>query len=979
MNTNTIKKIIGLFIAVATWIVFYKTAHPSVAFWDCGEVAAAANALQVPHPPGSPVYTLFGRIFAMLPIAENIGFRINLLSVTVSAFSALLLYLTIIRIIENFGGRDYKDIFSALLTYIPAAIGALAFSFGHSFWFNGTESEIYALNTFVFTAIVYFGLLWNEKADEQDNLKYLFMIAFLVGVSTAIRMVGVLAITPIAMLIIFRKYVDDEQAIKKTGYIFLAHAAILLIIAAILWNGETSTTPPSQSEYQDFDMKFKMIMIVVSAVFMAAFWKKVFNRNSVYIAIIIGVVSKFIIYDGIFKKIPVILEALAGESSTLAVVFMAVILGVLGYGVFYGVKHKKPFIHIIAMSILFIIIGYSSYTIIIIRAKQSPPMNENDPKNFTELVSYLNREQYGDFPTFKRRFATEQHQMGVYSNYSSDLDFLWKYQMNHMMTRYILWTYGGRESWDQDAGPNIYPFNGAGNILGKLFNLKFAGDAHNSFFGIPFIIGLLGIYFHFRKDWKMATVILLMFVFVSYLFAFYQNQQEPQPRERDKFYATMGYVYAIWIGIGVRGLLDFIGKKVKSVPQFQAASVLVLVLGVLFVPARMLQANYHEHDRSRNWSPWDYAYNILQSCAPNAILFTNGDNDTFPVWYLQDVEGVRRDVRICCLSLANIAWYNKQLKNLEPYGTPKVPMTLTDEQLEEIQNQPLQWQAQDVTLPVPKEVFKEFGVTDTSLINKGGITWRMNPTISYGDAGFLRFQDVIVKDVIMATKWQRPIQFVISGDNSKIGLNDYMRIEGLTYRLVPFKSDHNSESVDEPLLRKQLFEPNPSYSKEYKPGFKFRGFNDPTIFYDDNQQRYVSSNRNPFISLALYYHRISEDAKAIEALDQMEKTIPHNVVPLDYKFLYDLCTIYRACGGMNQYNKFSKEIEQITLKKIDENITDTDAFRILLDIYETTKQYEKAIGLMNKISIQYPGDPSIKAQIDRYKALMQSSVDTSKK
>lgn len=969
MNTITIKRIFGFFIAVATWIVFYNTAHPSVAFWDCGEVAAAASALQVPHPPGSPMYTLLGRIFAMLPIAENIGFRVNLLSVTVSAFSSLLLFLTLVRIIENFGGRDYKNTFSSLLTYIPAAIGALAFSFSHSFWFNGSESEIYALNTFVFTAIIYFGLLWNEKADEPDNLKYIFMIVFLVGISTAIRMVGVLAITPIAMLIIFRKFIDDEKATQKTGYILLAHGAVLLIVAAILWNGETGNTPPSQVEYQDFDMKFKMIMVVISAAFMGAFWKKVFNKNSVYIAIIIGVVSKFIIYDGIFKKIPVLLELLAGDSSTVAVILMAVLLGGLGYGIYYGAKHNKHAIHIISMSIFLIIVGYSSYTMIIIRAKQSPPMNENDPKSFSDLISYLNRDQYGDFPTFKRRFATENHQMGVYSNYTSDLDFMWKYQMNHMMTRYILWSYGGRESWDQDAGPNIYPFNGVGNIIGSAFNIKFAGDGHNSFFGIPFIIGLLGIYFHFRKDWKMASVILLLFIFVSYLFAFYQNQQEPQPRERDKFYATVCFVFAIWIGIGARGIVDFIGKKVKQESTAKFAAMATLTLLVLLVPFRMLQANYHEHDRSRNHSPWDYAYDILQSCQPDAILFTNGDNDTFPLWYLQDVEGIRRDVRVCCLSLANISWYNKQLKNREPYGAKKVPMNLSDDELDAIQSQPTQWQAQDVSLPVPKDVLKEFGVTDTAVINKGAISWRLNPTINYGDMGFLRFQDVIVKDIIEANKWERPIQFVISGDNAKIGLNDYMRVEGLTYRLVPIKAERNGELVNEPVLWKNLMEENPSYSKEYKPGFKFRGFNDSTIFYDDNQQRYISSLRNPFISLALNFHRKGDNAKALEVMDRMEKILPHKLITMDYRYFYDITTIFRACGGMKQYATYAKEIEAEALKKIAENPADTEAFRVLLDIYESLKDYDKAIGILNRVQMMYPNDPSIKAQISRYESL----------
>jgi len=971
MNTKSLNKIFGVIIAFITWIVFYNTLQPSVSFWDCGEVLAAANALQVPHPPGSPIFTLLGRIFAMLPIAENIAFRINILSVTVSAFSAMFLYLSIVKIIENYGGREYKSIAHALMTYIPAAIGALAFAFSHSFWFNGTESEIYSTNTLVFTAIIYFGLLWNEKADDPDNAKYIFIIAYLVGISTALRMFGVLAITPVVMIIIFRKYITDEEATKKTGLILLAHSAVLLIAAGLMWNNETSAVPPSPEEYQAFDLKFKMAMVGISLVFIAVYWKKLLNRNSVYIAIIIGVISKFIIYDGIFKKIPVLLETLAGDSTTLAFVLMLVLLSILGYGIYYGVKHNKSLVHILSMSIFLIILGYSSYTMIIIRARQAPPMNENEPKSFPELISYLNREQYGDFPTFKRRFATEAHQQGVYSNYSSDLDFLWKYQMNHMMTRYILWTYGGRDSWYQDAGPNVYPFNGVANIFSKMFNIHFAGEAHNSFFGIPFLIGLLGIYFHFRKDWKMASVVLLLFIFVSYLFAFYQNQQEPQPRERDKFYAAMGFVYAIWIGLGVKGIIDLIAEKQKSETGILAYA--VLGLGLIFIPGRMLQANYFEHDRSKNWVPWDYAYNLLQSCAPNAILFTNGDNDTFPVWYLQDVEGIRRDVRVANLSLINTPWYSKQLKNREPYGTAKIDMRFTDEQLDEIK--PTRWESQLVTIPVPKDVYKQFGVSDTAFTNRGSITWKMDPTINFGDIQAIRYQDIMVKEIIESNNWKRPVYFAVTGgDDSKIGLNEYLRMEGMALRLVPFKSNGKSpEFIEESIMKKQLFSDGVAPSKTYKPGFIFRGINDPGIFFDENQERLLQNYRNAFIRTAVHFQSNGNNQEAVASLDRMEKIIPRKYIKIDHRLLFDVANLYLTSGAFRQYSEIAKDVEKIALEILAQNPSDYSSYynpyRLLMDIYKKTSQYDKAINLMNKLKGFIPNDPTINAQIEKYKQM----------
>ena len=361
----------------------------------------------------------------------------------------------------------------------------------------------------------------------------------------------------------------------------------------------------------------------------------------------------FVTYPGVVKILPGIMTSIAADNIPVALLILAVIFGGLGYAVYYSTKTNKPTMHLVSMSLLFILLGFTSYTMIIIRSNQNPPMNENEPNDFSELVSYLNREQYGDFPIFKRRFATDPAQRGVYTNYSSDLDFFWRYQMNQMMTRYWLWNYAGRESWKQDAGADVKPFNNIVEPIGKIFNIDFNGLIGNSLYGIPFLIGLFGIYFHFRKDWKMAAIFMVLFIFMGYLTAFYQNQQQPQPRERDYFYVGAFFVYSIWIAIGLRGLIGLLQEKINRVSFRNAAVVTTLVLGIAFIPVRMLEANYYTHDRSKNWVPWDYSYNMLQSCAPNAILFTNGDNDTFPLWYLQDVEGVRRDVKIANLSLLN--------------------------------------------------------------------------------------------------------------------------------------------------------------------------------------------------------------------------------------------------------------------------------------------------------------------------------------
>jgi hypothetical protein len=971
-------QIIASIVFLFAGIVLIMTVQPSVSFWDCGEVSAAAYSLQIPHPPGSPFYTLLGRIFSMLPVAENIGLRINYLSVLASCFTVLFLYLVIVKLIENYRGKDYKSTGDALVTFISSAIGALAFAFSHSFWFNGTETEIYAVNTLNFAAIIYLGMLWNEKADKPDSTKYILLIAYLIGISTAIRTFGILTIVTVVMIIMFKKYVNDEAAMQKSGLILLGHILLLLVVVLFMWGGEKGTVPPSPDDFHAFDNKFKIILLAVSALYMAVFYKKIFTRNSIYIAIIIGAASKFIIFDGIVKKIPELLGSIAGNDAFIAALLIAILLGALGYAVYFSMKSERPTLHTVFLSIIFIFIGYTSYTMIIVRSNQKPPMNENEPNNFKELLTYLNREQYGDWPTFKRRFSSESNQQGIYTNYTSDLDFFWRYQMNHMMTRYILWTYAGRESWEQDAGPDIYPFNSIGNVIGKAFNIHFTGDFHSSFLGIPFIIGLIGLYYHFKKDWKMASAFIVLFVFVSYLFAFYQNQQEPQPRERDKFLAPLGFAFAIWIGIGIRGLYDYAVKKAKPVRLATVIGYAVLLLGFLFVPIRMLWANYNEHDRSKNWLPWDYAYNMLQSCAPNSVLFTNGDNDTFPLWYLQDVEGVRRDIRIANLSLINTPWYINQLKNYEPYGAKKVNIRFSNDEIQNLQ--PMEWRSQKVTIPVPREVlnsipsdvFIKLNLSDSAL-TKNEISFKMDPTIGNSQVSGVRVQDIMVKEIVEANNWQRPIYFAVTvDDQSRIGIGDYLRLEGLAYRLVPYKSPQ-VEFVNEDLMKKQLFNQPASFSKDYSPGFKFRGLNNNSIFYDDNQERMAQSYRTTFIRLAVYYSETNQKDKIAGILDLSEKLLPRTHVPMDYRLLYDVANLYKLAGKTNKYNSLANEIEKDALQAMKVNPGDVrsyyNPYRLLIDIYTNTKQYDKAIGVFTRLKEMYPDDKSIDSEISRLSGL----------
>lgn len=972
MNYKQINRIFAAIVFAISAIVLFSTVQPSVSFWDCGEFIASAFSLQVPHPPGAPLFTLLGRNFSMLPIAGNTALRINYISVLASAFSIMFLYLIAVKLIQNYRGKEPGNSIDGITTFICAAIGALAFSFSDTFWFNGVEAEVYASSTLLFSAITYLMLLWNEKADEKDNEKYILMLAYLIGLSTGVHLMSVLAIVSVVMMIMFRKYVADEKQLITSGKIFLGHAAVILIVAFILWGNQTDKSVPSPDQYRDFDTKFKMIMLAISALIMGVFWKKIFNRNSIYLPFIIGGAALFVTYPGIVKILPGIIANISGDHSATAIIVFAIILGALGYGVHYSVKNDKRTMHLAFMSVIFILLGFTTYTMIIIRSNQNPPMNENEPNDFSELVSYLNREQYGDFPIFKRRFANEPHQQVVYTNYDSDLDFWWRYQMNHMTTRYLLWNFAGREGWEQDAGPNIAPFNSIGNFIGRTFNINFAGDVSNSLYGIPFLIGLLGIYFHFRKDWKMAAIFMVLFIFMGYLTAFYQNQQQPQPRERDYFYVGAFFVYGLWISIGMRGLADIVRKKFGKSSFGKPAVFGLLALGVIFIPFNMLKTNYHTHDRSNNWVPWDYSYNILQSCAPNAVLFTNGDNDTFPLWYLQDVEGVRRDVKVVCLSLANTPWYIRELKHNDPYNVGTIKIRLTDRQIEQLGA--VQWNTHNVTIPIPPDInTTRMDIRDSSLIKNGSMTFTMNSTLDFGNIKGVRIQDLMVKEIIEANNWERPIYFASTcSESSKIGLGNFLKLEGMSARLVPEMKKTGADLINLPAMTKELLHENKSYSKDFERGFKFRGLHGGDMFLNDNQQRMLQNYRNAFIKLAFYHIDRNQKEQAVTVIDSMMNKISRDVVQMDYGLYAEIGNVYFMAGDMEKYRKIASEVEGEALKRLEINSSDISAFRVLLGVYQNTNDYPNLLKTWRKLQKIYPGDPNVRQNVERYEKLTDS-------
>ncbi|MDP3580289.1 MAG: DUF2723 domain-containing protein, partial [Ignavibacteria bacterium] len=298
MSQKLLNRIFAAIVFAVSAFTFFSTVQPTLSFWDCGEFAASSYLMQVPHPPGTPFFLLIGKLFSLLPISDDIGYRINTVSVLSSAFTVLFLYLIIVKVILAYWKKELTSVFEGLTVYIPATIGALSLTFSDTFWFSAVESEVYAFSIFFIGFIVWLMLLWNEKADEPESERYIVMIFYLIGLSTGVHLMSVLAIVSVVMVIYFRKYLTDEAVLKKTGIYFIIHSAIILVIGVLMWGSQTGQIPPSPEEYQAVDSRFLMIFVAVSLIFMGVLYKKIIIKNSFYLPIIAGGVALVAVYPG---------------------------------------------------------------------------------------------------------------------------------------------------------------------------------------------------------------------------------------------------------------------------------------------------------------------------------------------------------------------------------------------------------------------------------------------------------------------------------------------------------------------------------------------------------------------------------------------------------------------------------------------------------------------------------------------------------
>lgn len=886
MNYKRINYIVGGVVLIISAVVYLTTMQPTVSFWDCGEFIASAYTLSVPHPPGAPLWGIVGKLATMIPIGSNPAVKMNAISAVSSGFTVFFLYLVIVSVIRNWRGFP-KNNWDAVIVFGSAAIGSLSYAFCDSFWFNAMEAEVYALGTMLVGLGIWLLTYWWEKADEKGSEKILLLLAYIVGLSMGIHLLVV-------------------QLILVAGFIY-------------------------------YFRKFE------------------YTRKSFFIAFAITCISFIAVYPVIVIWFPTWLSGdirmLKVDGSSVVTFLAVLIVPALAYGVYWAKKNQKNQWAFTFAAIFLVFIGYSIYTQVILRANvDNLPINENEPKNVETLVSYLSREQYGEAPFWPRRYSQEPMHRRTWTNYTSDMDFMWRWQINHMFNRYLGWQFIGRESYNQDAGIDW-----------------------SKFYGIPFLIGLFGLFYHFRKDWKLALTFLWAFLLMGVFTALFQRQQDPQPRERDYFYEGAFFVYSLWIGIGMMGILELIKDGIKNNTAVKAVSVVFLLFALVFIPGNMFRVNHFYNDRSNNYVPFDYAYNILQSVAKDGIVFTNGDNDTFPLWYIQSV-GYRQDVRIVNLSLLNTDWYIKEMKNSMPYGALKVPISLSDAQIDKVAQGPTAWNDfKLVSVGVPPEAYPD------SIRAKGPVsdklTWKMPATIGSGNQKGVKVSDMMIYEIIKTNNWQRPIYFsaTVSDDNFQ-GLDEYLVGEGMAKRLVPFKSDDGKQFRVNDLMYQRFTTVIEEPSKTPAMGFMFRGYNNPNIFFEQVTVNNVQNYRSQYLTLA--YALYDTDPKKVEdLLDKMDELLPRKIIPMDYRIQHDVAMMYFRIGNQAKFNEYSADVEKQALEDMKKNPNDISTawnpYKLLIDIYEARGDYKSELDILERIDKIAPGSPEVKMKMETLKAKSQ--------
>ncbi|WP_338409315.1 DUF2723 domain-containing protein [uncultured Flavobacterium sp.] len=1036
-NFNKWNNILGWFAFAIALITYSLTVEPTLSFWDCGEYISTAAKLQIGHPPGAPLFQMIGAFFAMFAFSpDKIALMVNMMSVFSSAFTILFLFWSLTILLKKIIPTSLEqDNGNSIMVLGSALIASLAFTYTDSFWYNATEAEVYAMASLFIALLLWLGSRWEQEMDSPRGNRWLVLISLVIGLSFGAHFMALLTIPSIGLLYYFKKY--KEITLKN----FIVANVVVVVILFFVFK---------------FLLPYTLSFFGKTEIFMVNTFGLPFNSGTIF---------AFLLIVGFFY-----------------------------FGLNYTRKKGQVFYNTILLCLLFILIGFSTWIMLPIRANTDIPINENKPSDAAEVLAYYNREQYGEQKTFygpmfseafagidennpyfdekpnyERDYKTGQYIItndykngnqnlddnhkgfmprmwstdraenymsftepldfrinpayshedelvqvvsefrNAYNQGAVDLDdytsflkkygdyliiekpsfvnnmkFMFEYQFGYMYVRYLMWNFVGRQNdvqgkYDGENGnwiSGIKPLDELrlGNQSELTSDMK-NNKARNTYYFLPFILGLIGMIFHAKKDLKSFYVLLALFLFTSFALKIFLNERPFEPRERD--YAVVGsfYVFAMWMGYGVFGIFEGIKKHLSP----RVAVPVVLAVTFLAGPALLAKENWDDHDRSGKYTALAMAKAYLDSCEPNAILFTIGDNDTFPLWYAQEIEGYRTDVRIINTSLLATDWYIDQMKN-KSYNSEPVPISFTRDQYRgsnrdgvlfiEKTTEPLllddiltfikiederatvemnsgkrlhYYPSNKIIIPIDKEIIIQNKVVSKQF--QDSIVSQISLTIK-GQA--LYKNRLIMLDILNQNNWERPLYFTGGSfdDADFLWLKDYLQLDGMCYKIVPIKTPKEKDGSP---LDMGIIDSDKMYNIIMKWDWGNSG--NPKMYHDIETRRNSVSYRS---NIARLMETLINEGKVTKAEKLIDLTMQK--MPIDIFGYYTLVEPFvEGYYALNKKDKAQKIISKLLVKyqeslryynsltineqnsRAGDLITDIERYRSLLEISKKAK------------------------------------------
>jgi hypothetical protein len=980
-NFRLINIIAGWVIFIIAAAVYLSTIEPTASFWDCGEFISSAFKLEVGHPPGAPFFMLVSRFFTLFAGNDltKVAGMVNAMSALASAMTILFLFWSVTHLAKRITAKDTDMTPAQIIVIIGCgAVGALAYTFSDTFWFSAVEGEVYASSS-LFTALVFWAILkWENVADEPYANRWLIFIAYMMGLSIGVHLLNLLAIPAIVLVYYFRKYKITTGGIIKA-----------LLLSAIILGSVMYIIIPGVIKIASF---FELMFVNTFGLpYSSGIW---------FYAVLFIVLIIYGLYTSL-KKQKVILNTailmltviLIGYSSYAALVIRSAadtpmdqndpedLFSLLYYlnreqygdrPLIYGNYFNAPPVSIKTGKPSYYKAN-GKYKANYYREKYVYDKNYltifprmwSDDSDQGHVDAYMTWAKLKESELFQPRVDAggnvvrdsngniqyDRSKPKKSPNFAQNLRFFWRYQVIHMYFRYFMWNFAGRQndiqaSYNTDINKGNWisgiPFLDTmrlGNQKSLPYNIR-DNKAHNRYFMLPLLLGLVGLFFHYKQKRNDFWVVMVLFIMTGIAIVIYLNQSPLQPRERDYAYAGSFYAFAIWIGLGVLAIHRLLQKIIPS----GSSAVLATLISLVAVPAVMAEENWDDHDRSGRYVARDFAYNYLNSCAPNAVLFTNGDNDTFPLWYAQEVEGIRRDVRVMNLSYLGADWYIRQMQR-KSYESDAVPLSMTPDQyragsreviyvFDDIKEytdlrQVIEFVASDVPQTkqrseiarkidfIPTRKFKI--PVDTAAVRKNKVVpekyvskllpemkWELEPS-----QGYFTKNHLMILDLLAHNNWERPVYYAITvSSGNYLNLDNFFQMEGLAYRIVPVESPEESDFFGRGGINTDVMYDN------LVNKFRWGGVDNPDVYLDENVVRMLGNFRNTFSRLALQLIKENKRDSAGKALDKCLQVIPETSMPFD---MYNILTAeaYLMLGNNDKANMLISGIRKNTYRNLD--------------------------------------------------------------